>query len=103
MSSRLLNILITLVLPLYLNIFAITAVRCISERFVQENPKISSEEQYINYDRTYNILYTDADISEFFLSGYSGKFIYNECPLILSENQESILLLMDLPPPLFNS
>lgn len=103
MNSRLSNILITLIFPLYLNIFTINTVRYNTERFVQENPQLSSDGQYNIDDKIYNSFYPDIDISESIISGYSGVFVYNEYPLIISENHESILLLMDLPPPVLNS
>jgi hypothetical protein len=97
------NILITLIFPVYLNIFTINTIRYNSERFVQENPQLSGDGQYITDDSIYDSFYTDVIISESTITGYSGRFIYNDYPLKISEDQESILLLIDLPPPVFNS
>ena len=103
MNYRLSNILITLIFPVYLNIFTISAIRYNIQIFVQENPQLSSDGQYVIDDKIYNSFYPDVDIPESIISGYSGMFDYNEYPQIISENQESILFLMDLPPPVFNS
>ncbi len=103
MNYRLSNILITLIFPVYLNIFTINTVRYNTERFVQENPQLSSDGQYNIDDKICNSFYPDVDIPESIISGYFGMLIYNEYPQIISENKESILLLMDLPPPVFNS
>jgi len=92
------NILITLIFPFYLNVLVINGVRNNPEKFIQENPTISGDEFTID-DRILNFNYYDADISELKETGYSNTIFYDEYPLITSGSNESVLLLIDLPPP----
>jgi hypothetical protein len=101
MSFKYSNILITIIFPLYLNISAITTIRNNSDSFVQENPIISSDE-LMNNDKISDCYYYDADVLESVISGYSDTFIYDEFPMVISESHESVLLLIDLPPPVLN-
>jgi hypothetical protein len=94
------NILITLILPVYLNILATSAVRFNTERFVQENPTICNYEFSMD-DRTSDFYYYDAVISESFITGVSNTIFHDEYPLIISGNYEPILLWIDLPPPVY--
>ena len=96
------NILILIILSVYLNIFATNVVRFNTEKFIQENPKISSDEFSMD-DRISNFHYYDAFISKSILSGYRDTIYYNEYPLIISGNYESILSFVDLPPPVHKS
>jgi hypothetical protein len=92
------NILITLILPAYLNILAINSVRYNPEKFTQENPKISGNEFSMD-DRGSNLHYYDAYISESIISVNRDTIFYDEYPLIISGINESIPSFIDLPPP----
>jgi hypothetical protein len=92
------NILITLILPVYLNILVINGVRYNPEKFIQENPKISGDELSMD-DRITNFHYYDAFVSEPSVSGYDNTIFYDEYPLIIPGGYESIQLFIDLPPP----
>lgn len=92
------NILITLILPFYLNVLVINGIRDNPEKFIQENPKISSDEFSMD-DRIANFNYYQAFVSEPSVSVYNNTIFYNEYPLIISGSYESIPSFIDLPPP----
>lgn len=92
------NILITIILPVYLNISATNTVRYNPENIIQENPKISSDE-FPTDERASIFNYYDAFISESALSEKREKILYDEHPLIISQSYKSVLLFIDLPPP----
>ncbi len=92
-------IFITFVIIVYLDIYPINMRGFVNERYVQENLQIYDDD-FKKGDQTLDTtVYIDIPKSDKQLSDSIDSYVFHKLPASIPGYDESIFLIMDLPPP----
>lgn len=93
-------IVVTFVLAVYLNLSENNTTRYSAEKFVQENSIICNDQSQNDDKILDNKVCFDNQVLSRDRSFNTYKIVYDRLPISISDINESILLFIDLPPPL---